>query len=164
MWKSIPNYEGLYEISDCGEVMSLNYRKKNIRHPLSIFSNRKGYRMVNLAKEGNTKSYRINRLMAAAFLGMDLNSDLTVDHKDEDKSNDTLSNLQILSRGDNMRKSSLGSKSKRAKIDEDIAKAIKQDINLGLRLKDIAENRDVSYTTVVDIKRGRTWSHVLLDS
>jgi len=164
MWKSIPGYEGLYEISDCGEVMSLNYRKKNIRHPLSIFCNPKGYRMVNLAKEGKSKSYRINRLMAATFLGMDLDCDLTVDHKDEDKSNDVLTNLQILSRGDNMRKSSLGSKSKRAKINEEIAKSIKEDITLGLRLKTIAESRGVSYTTVVDIKRGRTWSHVLLDS
>lgn len=62
-WKDIVGYEGLYQISNLGNVKSL--KKDKIRKPCI---NPNGYKMVNLYKNGISKNILVNRLVAKAFI------------------------------------------------------------------------------------------------
>lgn len=63
IWKDIVGYEGLYQISNLGNVKSL--KKDKIRKPCI---NPNGYKMVNLYKNGISKNILVNRLVAKAFI------------------------------------------------------------------------------------------------
>ena len=78
MWKDVVGYEGLYEVSDSGEVRSRDrYIKTEIRHVKSrlikgkmLFQNIKsnGYKTVDLCKNGQVKTTTVHRIVAEAFL------------------------------------------------------------------------------------------------
>ena len=66
-FRPIVGYEGLYEVSNLGNVISLNYnRKKGLVKELK-FGYNKGYRIVSLRKNNTQKSYGVHRLVAMAF-------------------------------------------------------------------------------------------------
>ena len=97
IWKNVVGYEGLYQVSSLGRVRSLEHIDSN-GHPvkervLASFSNRNGYRKVNLYRDRNRKQVSIHRLVAAAFLDNPDNLP-EVNHIDEDKSNNAVSNLE----------------------------------------------------------------------
>ena len=86
--KDIENYEGLYAVTSCGKVWS--YRSKRFLRP---FSNTDGYLQVELHKDGQKKKYSIHRLVAEAYLPNPENLP-QVNHKDENKINNCLQNLE----------------------------------------------------------------------
>ena len=100
-WRSIPGYEGLYEVSSYGRVKSLeiSYTRKNgiMDHKpeiiLSPKNNGTGYFMVCLYKNKTHKYYLIHRLVALTFLPNPDNLPC-VNHKDEDKTNNKVDNLE----------------------------------------------------------------------
>lgn len=97
MWKDIKGYEGLYQISDDGHVRRLlkNGRTKPVK-------NREGlYLSVSLSKKSKRRSYNIHRLVAEAFLDRPANAD-EVNHKDGNKWNNDISNLEWVSQRENM--------------------------------------------------------------
>lgn len=66
IWKPIKGYEGLYEVSNLGNVKSLNYRKTGKEKILTpIYSN--GYLKINLYKDGFKKQHYIHKLVSYAF-------------------------------------------------------------------------------------------------
>lgn len=97
IWKAVPGYEGLYEVSNMGRVRSLDtivvtkrgVQKKKKGLLLQPMKTKKGYYMVNLQK---TRMY-VHRIVAAAFLP---NPDLLpyINHKDENKENNRVDNLE----------------------------------------------------------------------
>lgn len=89
MWKYIDGYEGLYQISDTGEVMNVRTGKILKATPAGA-----GYLFVNLSKNGDRKNYYIHRLVASAFIPNPLNLP-EVNHKDEDKTNNNVENLEF---------------------------------------------------------------------
>ena len=97
-WKSIAGYEGLYEVSDIGRVKSLKYGKEKILKP---GKDRGGYLQVSLCKDGHVKTARIHRLVAEAFI-QNPNNLATINHKDEVKTNNAVSNLEWMSMKDNI--------------------------------------------------------------
>lgn len=90
-WKDIEGYEGLYQVSE-GEVKSLNYNKTKKERVLkkSIVG---GYYTVNLHKDGVMKTYYVHKLVAEAFIPNPDNLPC-INHKDENKLNNSVSNLE----------------------------------------------------------------------
>jgi len=94
---AVYGYEGLYTISEEGDVFG---RKGNKLKP---FANRRGYYSVRLYREGVSKDDTIHRLVAKSFLGFQ--KEMTVNHKDNNKKNNHISNLEWMSNADNLRHS-----------------------------------------------------------
>ena len=101
-WRSIPGYEGLYEVSSYGRVKSLeiSYVRKDGRmyHKpeiiLSPKNNGKGYFTICLYKNKTHKYYLIHRLVAQIFIPNPDNLP-EVNHRDEDKTNNRVDNLEF---------------------------------------------------------------------
>ena len=98
-WKPIKGYEGLYEVSNMGRVKSL-HRSKGIILKQSIHTN--GYMYAGLYKNGTRISKRVHRLVATAFIRNPNNYDV-VNHKDGNKKNNTVDNLEWCTRSYNIR-------------------------------------------------------------
>lgn len=104
-WKDIKGYEGLYEVSNLGNVRSLDrtvkrgqgYTIKEGRVLTPFYEEKKGYYQVVLAKDGKAKTYRVHRLVAVAFLE-NPNNYTDVNHKDEVKTNNNVDNLEWCTR------------------------------------------------------------------
>lgn len=90
IWKDIKNYEGHYQVSNLGRVKSIKFGKEIILKQQQCMD---GYYYVNLSKNGIAKRYYVHRLVAEAFID---NSDNLpcVNHKDENKQNNVVSNLE----------------------------------------------------------------------
>ena len=95
-WKSIPGYEGLYEVSSYGRVKSLERYKSNnggiqlIKEKiLKPHNTKKGYLTVQF----HNKIFKVHRLVAQAFIPNPDNLPM-VNHKDEDKTNNNVDNLE----------------------------------------------------------------------
>ena len=99
IWKDIPGYEGLYKISSNGDVLSL--RSGKLRKPVAQAH---GYLSVSLSgKDHKKKRFYIHRLVATAFLGDPPSMNYEINHKDLDKANNTVDNLEWCTRKENMR-------------------------------------------------------------
>ena len=104
IWKSIPDFEGYYEVSDMGRIRSVDrvvpHRNgyMNLKGKmLSLCKDGGGYVNVSLLKNCKTHRYRLHQLVAITFLNHKPKGrkGLIVDHIDNDKSNNNLNNIQI---------------------------------------------------------------------
>ena len=86
LWRDVPRYEGLYQVSNEGRIKSLNYRRTSREELLKSIVDDNGYLFVNLYKEGKKKCPKVHKLVAIAFIPNPLNLP-QVNHKDEDKTN-----------------------------------------------------------------------------
>lgn len=96
--KDIPGYEGLYSILETGEVLCLGQRKVWKK---KVLTNR-GYLSVDLFKDGKYTKHSIHRLIAITFIP---NPDCLpeVNHKDGNKLNNSIDNLEWMSHSDNVK-------------------------------------------------------------
>lgn len=94
-WKPVPGYEGLYEVSDKGEVVSLprNYHYGTI-YTRTLLQQRedRGYLRVVLYQNGKRHCLPVHRLVAGAFIPNPDNLPW-VNHKDENRRNNRVDNL-----------------------------------------------------------------------
>ena len=95
VWKDIPLYEGLYQASNLGRIKSL--RKNKI---MSQQLNKYGYSIIILWKNGYKKTIFVHRLIAMAFLKMSYKRRF-VNHKDGNKLNNNVNNLEWCSTQEN---------------------------------------------------------------
>lgn len=110
IWKDILGYEGHYQISNYGRVKSFKWNKERI---LLGGYDKDGYNNVNLSLYNKTKTYTIHRLVAQAFLGLDIkDSEIEIDHIDDNKINNKLENLQLVTGRENVSKINRTSSSK----------------------------------------------------
>lgn len=92
LWRDVQGYEGLYEVSNLGEVRSLP-RATTSGKTLTPNNSGKGYLQVALYKNGKSKRLLVHRLVAQAFVPNPLNLS-SVNHKDENKKNNRFDNLE----------------------------------------------------------------------
>lgn len=107
VWRDVVGYEGLYIVSNLGNIMSLpRFREKAGQkvyycgRMLKQAITPNGYTKVTLFKDGTPKQTSVHRVVAQAFLG---DSDLEVNHKNEIKTDNSVENLEYLSQRDNTR-------------------------------------------------------------
>ena len=107
-WRSIECYEGLYEVSNTGRVRSVDryvkYSNGQIHlhkgKVLSPVKSNLGYLLVSLCCNGKYKSISVHRLVAQAFIENPDNLP-EINHKDEDKTNNSVDNLEFCDRSYN---------------------------------------------------------------
>ena len=95
IWKDIPGYEGLYQASNLGRILSLKFAKTRI---LRLRKNNYGYFLVTLRNCNKSKTFSVHRLVLLAFVGK---SDLVVDHINEIKTDNRLCNLEYVTYEEN---------------------------------------------------------------
>lgn len=111
-WKDIPNYEGIYQASNLGRIKSLERmvkykngahkpQKENISYQRR---SRNTYLLVGLYKEGSEKKALVHRLIAMAFLPNN-EAKAAVNHKDGNKANNSVENLEWVTNSENMKHS-----------------------------------------------------------
>ena len=88
IWKDVVGYEGLYKVSNFGNVYS-NHINKN----LSQGTHKDGYKFVILHRDGNDKFMLVHRLVAEAFIDNPNNLPI-INHKDENPTNNVVNNLE----------------------------------------------------------------------
>jgi len=97
IWKYIQGYEGIYQASNTGIIRSID-RRDSLGRPfpgrvLNLYKSYNGYYTVYLCKNGKAHKYRVNRIIAQTFIPNPLGYPM-VNHKDEIKTNNNVSNLE----------------------------------------------------------------------
>lgn len=101
-WKPIKGYEGYYEVSDKGNVRSVDRLVTHKNGTICKYKGcvlkqditKKGYKKVYLTKDGKKKNYLVHRLVLETFNPVENMDALQVNHKDGNKQNNCLSNLE----------------------------------------------------------------------
>lgn len=88
-WKFLKGFDNEYIISDCGDIYSLKTNKMLTNK----YKTHDGYRVITLSHKNKYKPYRIHRLVAKTFID-NPNNFPEINHKDENKSNNHVSNLE----------------------------------------------------------------------
>lgn len=102
MRMSIKGYEGKYNVTIDGRIFSLNYNNTGKEKELKQRTNKKGRAYVNLSINGKYTSLMVHRLVAETFIQRN-DLFLEVNHIDGDKSNNNVSNLEWISRKENIK-------------------------------------------------------------
>lgn len=186
IWKDIPDYEGLYQVSSIGRVRSLDrpHRKGQL---LSINKkSRYGHVGVNLCKNGHNKPFSVHKLVALAFIGPRPEK-MEVRHLNGIANDNRVENLVYGTSKENAadaikhgtkriasKKISEHMKQKHAlglhpikgedngfsKLTENDVKSIREKRKSGLQLKEIASEFKINYRHVWKIVHRKAWSHI----
>lgn len=117
IWKPIVDYEGIYEVSNTGKIRSLDRIScigRNLKGQiLNPSIDAQGYFMVRLSKNGKVINGKIHQIVAITFLDHKRNGyNLVINHKDFNKLNNNLDNLEIVTQRENSNRKHLKSSSK----------------------------------------------------
>lgn len=173
IWKDIRGYEGLYQVSNLGRVRSLDRRDKRNRYwperVLKSIVGKFGYASVHLLKDGVTKTAKVHRLVALMFIE-NPNNYKEVNHKDENKLNNSVDNLEWCTRSYNVTYGSLdenfrkrrvaGERNGRHRLTFEQVKEIRELYSRNSRDKNIsklAEKYGVSPSQIGNIVRNESW-------
>ena len=163
IWKDIKDYEGLYQVSNLGKVKSLAKKHKINNNSfyllkekiLKSMKDKNGYNYVHLSKNNISKRKSLHKLVAEAFISNPHNLPC-INHKDENKQNNCVNNLEWCTYsynnnyGTKKEKQSLKMKNnkKRSKpvIQYDLQKNI---INEYLSLREAERQTNIRYTDIL---------------
>ena len=155
-YKELP-FAKQYLVSNIGNVKSKRYNK-----PLKGFLNNCGYKRVQIGSSKN--KHFIHRLVAEVFLQKPIDKDF-VNHKDGNKLNNSVENLEWVTKSENdlhsfrndLRKSRKGENHHNSILKEDDVREIKNLLSKGFNCTYISELYSVHRKTINDIKLGKTW-------
>lgn len=173
IWKDIPGYEGLYQVSNDGRVFS---ERNGIE--LSQRCTPGGYKIVNLYKNAKQAVSHVHHLVAETFLGS-RKKGIAVHHKNHDKTDNKVENLEYMPRGEHaamhVREThakgkihsfvpghnlNVGEKNGQAKLDENKVREILRLSAMGVKQKDLAEQFHVSAYAIRCVTTRKLWRHV----
>lgn len=174
VWKDVVGYEGAYEVSNLGRIRSLDryisgaFNSKRFIKGVEIKSSLtgNGYLGFNLVKDGKSKMSKVHRVVANAFID---NNELKpeVNHKDGNKNNNHVSNLEWVTKGENQShayknvlRCSKGVNNPSSKLNETNVKNILKLLDRGVTAKKIAKAFCVAESTIGRIKNGQKWNHI----
>ena len=155
-YKEIP-FAQQYLVSNIGNVKSKRYNK-----PLKGFLNNCGYKRVQIGSSKN--KYFVHRLVAEVFLQKPIDKDF-VNHRDGNKLNNSVENLEWVTRSENdlhafrndLRKARKGENHHNSILNEYDVRKIKNLLSEGFNCTYISELYSVHRKTINDIKLGKTW-------
>lgn len=160
-WKDIVGYEGRYQISNFGRVKSLNSGRM-----IYLELNPQGYQVVMLHKSGTRRKHPVHRLVAEAFIA-NPNHYRVVHHKDSNRSNNLVGNLEWCTQSMNVKYAyasgrmiphcPFGEKAKNAKLRNIDVVEIKKMIAEGILTGVIAKKYGVCKQTIRLIKNNKRW-------
>lgn len=153
MRKSVIGYEGFYEVDRNGNVYSLNRFDGRINRKgkkLKIDLNSANYGRVTLSKSGKTKRYFIHRLVYESYYGK-IPKGLQVHHIDENKNNNSINNLSLVTQRENnhLSRVSLG-----YKLTQDDVNFIRKN---QMSTREIADKYGVSLRHALRIIKNERW-------
>jgi transcriptional regulator with XRE-family HTH domain len=175
IWKAVVGYEGFYEVSTLGNIRSLDRIGENGRRwkgrvmkPQVV----RGYLHVALNRNGHTKQCLLHRLIVEAFIGS-IPEGYQVNHRDCNKVNNRVSNLEIVTASQNMRhahdnglvrpSSARGEAISISVLTEaDVIRIFEMSAS-GMSQKEIADMLGVAKNTIQCVLSRFTWSHVDVD-
>lgn len=159
--KDIKGYEGRYAATQDGQIYSYY-----LRGFLSPKTDKDGYLMVCLQKDGIKEYKQVHRLIAEAYIDNPKKLP-TVNHVDGVKSNNSVNNLEWSSFSDNLKhayklglRCNKGSNSPTSKLNEDDVREIRR-LLAKKDIKEIAEMYGVVPGTIYNIASSRSWKHVI---
>lgn len=164
-WKPVIGYEGRYEVSNLGQIRSLPGHHVRARILRQAWRGR--FLAVDLSQDGYRKSYSVSRIVATAFIPNPENKP-QVNHKDANRENNAVSNLEWVTAKENtahasgmgLRKILRGEDAGQAKLTEAQVHEIKAARLAGGTTRAIGERFGVSHQTISDICNGKKWKHV----
>lgn len=160
--KEVKDFPG-YFVTEDGKVYT---SKRNQFREMSQPINRK-YHSVNLSNQGKVKHCFVHRLIAEAFIHNPENKGF-VNHKDGNKLNNNVENLEWVTFAENIQhsfetglnKGLVGVENGRALLNEDDVAIIYKRLQAGEKSKDLAKEFGVERTAISKIKRKELWKHV----
>lgn len=176
IWRDVPDYEGYYQVSNLGRVRSLSRIVKSRNSTMKPISGKllkpryckNGYYYVCFYLHRSPKNIAIHSLVASTFLGVRPKG-FDVNHIDGDKANNSLVNLEYVSRSQNICHaldtglciSRIGDNHHHAKLSSKDIPVIRYRLSLGHTQSSIAKDYCVTNSVIGDIARRVTWTHVL---
>jgi len=166
IWKDVVGYKGIYQVSNIGRVKSLHCGKVRILKPGLDSA---GYPLVTLCRHGEHYSARVHRLVAGAFLERPSPAHTDVNHKNGNKQDNRIENLEWVTPAENMQHSydvlgRLGPRGEiqgNSRLTRDDAKRIRRLYATGqYSQRELARMFGVGQMTISDIVRRETWKHV----
>lgn len=171
-WRPIPDYEDTYEISDYGLIRRIRDGKNTKAGKILALNNdRLGYKRIQLwhDKKRIRQSFAVHRLVMLVFIG-EPPEGREVNHKDGDKANNQLGNLEYITHQENIIHSfrelnrtvtvPRGEKSGNAKLTDEKIVEIRKRAAAGETRRAIAEDYGVSHVNITHIVNRKTWTHI----
>lgn len=169
IWKPINGFVGVYEVSNLGDIKTLE-RKVNNNGGIKVIKEKilapkrgyRGYRMVSLRKNGTSFSKRVHSIVAEVFIPNPENKPC-VNHIDNNTGNNSTLNLEWVTHKENMEHSAKqgrlnrGEKNRAAKLTE---KDILEIRKSSKSCRELATIYRMSYNYMFVIKRGSVWKHL----
>ena len=124
IWKKIEGYDN-YEVSNLGNVKSLNYNHTGKEQVLKAGKNTGGYLFVNLFKNGKGKNHLVHRLVWEAFKGK-IPEGFEINHISEDKTQNNIENLSLMTHKENLNYGTRNERSAKAKTNGKLSKPVIQ--------------------------------------
>ena len=155
IWKSIPNYENLYQVSNFGNVISIQYSKIRYLKQETV----KGYKRVTLSKNNVQKRFVVHRLVALLFCKNN-NQKNIVNHLDGNKKNNHFENLEWCTSSENEIHSYkvLLKKNPIRKLTEKQVYEIRNEKNIDK--KNLAIKYKVSVSTIINVLKNKYYAAV----
>lgn len=175
-WKSVNGYEGLYEISNFGNVKSLKrtvvdcrgFNKTISEKVLKHRRHNHGYRYITLCRPGDYHNKLVHRLIAEHFIENPQNKP-HINHINGNKADNRLENLEWCTQSENNQHavdtgliSRTGEKNGRAKLTPEAVKYIKEKYQWHgyWNQERLADKFGVTATTIGGVVLGKTWTHI----